>query len=442
MSRSTDAASLRSRLARAWCRLEGVSAGPVEGWMEAWRAIDAARAEPGLRPRPQPVDPDGMLQLWSALPAGARDLLVLRAVAGFELARIAALQARPLALIEREWLLLARRLAGRHEDWPRRLRASIEACAPAPAAPPPRRLGLRLGLLSAGLACLIAAAFAPELYEALLPDPAGQRLQPARERPRLQEQVPLSAAEFALFADPVEFSLLARLDLLLWRLGQQGRTPAATLSAGEGVPVVDPSLQIPPGLDALEPWVESWPRLTAAQRAQLLAHAQLWQTLDAPARARLLARAEAFNALPPLERAQLRLGFERFRRLGGSDRQALAAAEEAFQALPDSQQEALRSEFAALPGGPQSVWAGAADSELLSLAGEAFGFVPAGEREPTLQLLAALDAEAHALLKAMARRLDASQREALRAELLAAPASERAALLRARAGTVGLSPRR
>jgi hypothetical protein len=433
-------ATVRKRLAQAWCRLEGLSGAAVDDWPAALRAIREARAEPGLRPRPQPVDATGLMQLWSGLPAGARDLLVLRAVAGMELAEIAALQARALALIEREWLLLARRLSTRAEDWPRRLRESIQACAPAaPATAAPRR-GLQLLCGLAGATCFAAAVFAPQLHYALLLDPAQQRLQaPAPAAPLLREEVPLSAAEFPLFADPVEFSLLAQLDFLLWRLQSAGQ-PSAPAQPAESAPPEGAANALP-ALAVLQPWASQWPRLDPSQREQLLRHAQLWESLDAPGRVRLAARAEGFAALPPLERAELRARFERYRSLSPPLQQALGDARAEFEALPEPQQQALRAEFAALPASTLRQLAAEADPALLDLAGDAFGFVPAGEREATLALLADFDEDTHRLLRAMARRLDASQREALRGALIEASESERMALLRERATSVGLAPR-
>lgn len=434
------AATVRKRLAQAWCRLEGLSGAAVTDWAAALRAIREARAEPGLRPRPQPVDATGLMQLWSCLPAGARDLLVLRAVAGMELAEVASLQSRPLALIEREWLLLARRLATRAEDWPRRLRESIQACAPtAPAAAAPRR-GLQILCGLAAATCFVAAVFAPQLHYALLLDPAQQRLQaPATTAPVLREDVPLSATEFPLFADPVEFSLLAQLDFLLWRLHSAGHpiAPAAPVSTA---PQAAAATSLPT-LPVLQPWASQWTRLDASQREQLLRHAQLWEGLDAAGRARLEARAEGFAALPPLERAELRARFERYRSLATPMQQALTDARAEFEALPEARQQALRTEFAALSASALRLLAAEADPELLDLAGDAFGFVPAGEREATLALLAGFDADTHRLLRAMARRLDASQREGLRGALIAAPQAERMALLRERAAAVGLAPR-
>jgi len=433
-------AAVRKRLAQAWCRLEGLPGNAVDDWPAALRVIRSARAEPGLRPRPQPVDASVLMQLWSGLPPGARDLLVLRAVAGMALHEIAELQSRAPALIEREWLLLARRLSSRSIDWPRQLRESVQACAPAPPPPAAPRRGLQLLCGMAAIACFGAAAFAPQLHYAVLLDPGQQRLQaPQPVAPVLREEVPLSATEFPLFADPVEFGLLAQLDFLLWRLQASGQPVTQSTSAAAAAPSAP--RDVLPDLPVLQPWAGHWSRLAPAQQQQLLRHAQLWEALDDPGRVRLAARAEGFAGLPPLERAELRERFDRYRQLAPPLLAALARARAEFDALPGPRQQALRSEFAALSTEARRALSAAADPQLLSLAGDAFGYVPAGEREATLALLAGFDADAHRLLRAMARRLDASQRETLRGDLIATPAPDRLDLLRARAAAVGLSPR-
>jgi hypothetical protein len=466
------AEDLRPRLLDAWLRLEGAPAttrpgvqpeAPQVAWASAWARIQAHRsASGGLA-----LDSSGLLRVWSGLPASARDLLALRVLGGLELASITELSGRPAARVEREWLLLGRRLQARDPRWTARLRAEFLAHAHAHApdtdsdadadadadsdpdpdsAPRPARMG-RSGrgvLLVLGALCFIGAALAPQLRYALL-DPAQQRLQapPTAPEPVL-ESVPLSAVDFGLWADPVEFALLRQLDFLLWRLGETA-DPAAPDAAEDALAAAADSeilaTEPPAELTALAPWARRWADLAEPQRRQLLAHARLWQALTAAGQQRVLDRAAEFQALPPLQRVELRARFARFRELSPELRSGLLAnARGLAQAAPVEQQR-LRAEFAALPLAVRRGLMAGKSAELAELAREAFAFVPAEERDATVALLRGLSAREHALLRAMSRRLDPAQRETLRGELLAAEPAERAGLILARADSVGLTPR-
>ena len=71
--------------------------------------------------------------------------------------------------------------------------------------------------------------------------------------------------------------------------------------------------------------------------------------------------------------------------------------------------------------------------ELVAING-LFAFLPEAERPALLALLRGLDADARRDLAQLAPRMDETRRQALRRELIAAPAAERAALIRRQLG--------
>jgi hypothetical protein len=476
-------------LLRAWLAAEGMpsaQADRVAGFEQGHGLLSAPGA---ARAHPSVAGDSSWLRLWSALPAGARDLIALRVLAGLPLARIAALQGRPTAHVEREWLLLGRRLSARDPAWPAALRADLLAWNGArptlPDSERPDHRGLRAALGVAALACFIAAYLAPQIHYAWLLDPAQQRLQaPPAAPPPVIEAVPLSAPDFALWADAIEFETLQSLDFLLWRLIEGGgevvfvdSTPSARLTdpapngqadgAAPMAPSADPgaaevaaedsigtaaaAAEIAtahaagaaapspmPALSALAPWALQWPHLLPAQRIELEQRAQQWEQMDAAARARFELRAQRFRELPPMARASLRERHARWLDFDAATRSTLRALEVGFGQAEAAQREVLRAQFEALPEAVRRGLLAGKSPELAELAREAFAFVPEEEREATVALLRGLDEAEHSLLRRMARRLDAPARESLRSALLAAEPDARAGLIRERAATVGL----
>ncbi|SDE13450.1 DUF3106 domain-containing protein [Aquimonas voraii] len=428
-----SAAARSSALLRAWLLAEGLPPAAARRVRDFAQGLTLLQSQPGTRGHPEFDAAASWLRLWAGLPAGARDLLALRVLGGLALERVAELQGRPLARLEREWLLLGRRLAAKSPAWPADLRAAFLSLQPELA--PPRR-ALRVGFGLAALACFAGAAFAPQLHYAFLLDPAQQRLQaPPAAPPPVVEQVPLSASEFELWADAVEFATLERLDFLLWRLQAGGGEVVA--AAGPAAP--PESLDtVPADLDALTPWAESWPRLQPAQRAELWARARRWEALGEPERLRFEQRAAAYRSLPPLQRADLRERHARWAGFDAATQSTLRALEAGLASATAEEQSTLRAQFEALPEAVRRGLLAGKTPELAELAREAFAFVPEEEREATVELLRGLGETEHGLLRRMARRLDPAAREALRAELLAAEPPARAALVRDRAAAVGV----
>lgn len=184
----------------------------------------------------------------------------------------------------------------------------------------------------------------------------------------------------------------------------------------------------------LAPLAGAWPGLDAEVRLRMRRQAVHWLSLSEIEREALRERIRQWDQQPPAERARQRAPFAAWQALPERERQHLRAIAEAWKALPEAQQQALRAEFEALPpDSRQDWWLGPVLGADFSTLRPLFAFVPMDEREQWLALLHGLDAGTRAELAVLARRLPASQREALRRELvLADGAEQRAELVRQR----------
>lgn len=111
-------------------------------------------------------------------------------------------------------------------------------------------------------------------------------------------------------------------------------------------------------------------------------------------------------------------------------RQRVRDAADAFAGLPADEQARLREEFARLDRSEQRGWLlgpaiGAAWPQLSPL----FSYVPEDERQPLLGILRDLDGNELEMLGRIAWRTPPEQRDALRRQLIAVPAANRAAWL-------------
>jgi hypothetical protein len=144
-------------------------------------------------------------------------------------------------------------------------------------------------------------------------------------------------------------------------------------------------------------------------------------------------RMRDWDALPAAERARLRGPFAAWQALSLGEREQVRAAAARWATLAPEQQQALRDAFERLPSDRREDWwlgpeIGAGFAQLRPL----FAFVPAADRQALLVMLRDLSPAARADLALLARRLPAHERETLRRELIAAPASERDAIIRSR----------
>jgi DNA-directed RNA polymerase specialized sigma24 family protein len=318
---------------------------------------------------------------------------------------------------------------------------------PRPASPVWRRLAwVALALLALGFA---ATFWTPA---SVLP-PGGTEALPIEAAP---VPVPATAAsdwvmhpDYTLLAAPGDERLATELALLSWiASGEAGELPAPAAVAPRAPPVGEsPSANPPPAPVAafqnlpqaqralLAPLAGAWPGLEPETMQRLQANAAHWLSLDAAGREALVATMRAWDGLPAADRAQRRGPFAAWQSLSADERRRVQAVADALAALSPEQQQALRDGFEKLPPDQRQDWwlgpeIGPGFAQLRPL----FAFVPEDERTALLALLRALSPEARADLAVLARRLPANQRESLRRDLMAAPAAEREALIRARAG--------
>ena len=178
---------------------------------------------------------------------------------------------------------------------------------------------------------------------------------------------------------------------------------------------------------------DGWGRLDPGSRAQLLANARQWLAMGEAARAELIRRNARWLALPPAERARQRARYIAWRTLPTDEQAKVRAAAAKFAALPAAQQATLRAKFAVLDPDRQRAWLlGPSTGGWIAQARELFAYVPANERDATLEMLRALSADQRAQLFALARPLPEPRREQLRQQLLRADPVQRAAMLNAR----------
>jgi hypothetical protein len=325
------------------------------------------------------------------------------------------------------------------------LRARVLADTPEAAPPAPRPASPVWRRLAWAALALLALGFAATFWSpAPVLAPGGTEALPVEAAPAPAAALSdwVTHPDFAQLAAPADEVLAADLALLSWMAsGEAGELPGAPASApiaetaGAAAPVAAFQDLPQPQRALLSPLAGAWPGLVPEIRQRLQANAAHWLSLDTAQRDALLARMRAWDALPAAERANRRGPFAAWQSLAPEERARVRAAAAALAAMAPSQKQAVRDGFEALPPDQRQDWwlgpeIGANFAQLRPL----FAFVPEGERSVLLALLRDLSPEARADLALLARRLPANQRESLRRDLVAAPAAEREALIRARAG--------
>jgi hypothetical protein len=186
--------------------------------------------------------------------------------------------------------------------------------------------------------------------------------------------------------------------------------------------------------DAERRWLESaralWPQLAPADRDALRAHARHWDGLDAAGRRQVTRAARAWDALPAPERARRRARFADWANLDDGEHALLRGAAAKFEALPLLQQQALRRRFAALPAEAREEWRlGPTLGPQMSGLRPLFEFVPSADQSGLLAAVRELPPGLRADLGRVLPGLSPGRRQALRAELQAAPAGTRAGVV-------------
>jgi hypothetical protein len=178
---------------------------------------------------------------------------------------------------------------------------------------------------------------------------------------------------------------------------------------------------------------EAWAELDEATRGSLVRQARDWLGRSAAQREQLRAGLVAWDKLPAPEHARQRTPFAAWERLDETDRAWVRLAAARVAGLPAAEQQSLRAQFAASPSDTQALWwLGPGLGQELAPFSSLFAYLPETERPALLQVLRGLDPDARADLGLLAPRLTEARRQALRRDLLAAPAEQRSQLIRER----------
>ncbi|WP_188310336.1 DUF3106 domain-containing protein [Arenimonas fontis] len=453
----------QSALGHAMRAFRSVSAiTPLSGWPAAFWSLLLAQPELGEGESGEPA--------LAALGNGPRAALLLRLVAGLDFAHAA----QVLGVGEATYRFALRRALQQLADagvsyaslgeLRERLHRQVKSLSPErtealaalrqrvlsdQAEPEPRVQPSRTRAWAWMLLVLLAIAFAASWWWPA-PESPGDRPAPqalpegSRPRPTMSEVSDIvTHPDYAQLAEPELQALAADLALLSWFAAAQAIAPATGPdqpgeSAGQaesGQPDPADFAALPPAQrQLLVPLAAAWPGLEPELRLRMRRQAVHWLSLSPVEREALRERIREWDALPAAERARRRAPFAAWQALPGHERQRVRAAGDAWRALPEQERKALRSQFDALPPDQRQDWwlgpgLGADFGRLRPL----FAFVPASERAQWLALLHGLDAGARADLAVLARRLPASEREALRRELvLAGGPEQRAQLVRQR----------
>ena len=193
-------------------------------------------------------------------------------------------------------------------------------------------------------------------------------------------------------------------------------------------------LLLPAGM-VLHGWAQQAPATVPATLPQAIRDAlsmrQAWlQALTPAQRAAFVQRLTAWDALPHAQREDRRARYLAWQALLPDERARLQVVANEVAALPAERQQALRQEFAALEASQRAGWRlGMALGKDYPGLYPLLAYVPDGQRLPLLAALQAMTPEQRVDLAVLAQRTPPQQRQALREELLATPATGYAAWL-------------
>lgn len=441
---------------------------PLSGWPAAFWSL--------LLAQPELSGGDSGEPALAALGSGPRAALLLRLVAGLDFPHAAQVlgvgEATYRFALQRALLQLGEADVSyaRLGELRERLHRQVKTLSPErvqalstlrqrvlsdQAEPPPPRPRPWWRWLLWGLLLALALAFAgtwwwsPGRARSAGPEPLPETPLPPPSMSEASDIV--THPDYLQLAEPEAQALSADLAVLSWAhvehgLGGEARLEATTPAAGAENTAAAPGnpgshqdsadfARLPSRQrQLLAPLAGAWPGLDADVRLRMRRQAVHWLALTGPERERLRLRIRDWDALPPAERARRRAPYAAWQALPDAERHLLRAIAEDWRALPAPEREALQAEFEALaPDLRQDWWLGPGLGADFSRLRPLFAFVPASEREQWLALLHGLDAGTRADLAVLARRLPASQREALRRELvLAAGPEQRSQLVRQR----------
>lgn len=400
--------------------------------------------------------PPGSGSALAELPPGPRAALLLRLVAGLDIAHAAEALGVPEAAYEKA---LHRALAhpALDADGLQALRESLQSQVhDAPAAQRqllatwrdeavlaidavvapdvlPRTVGrMRRWMVIAGV---LALALVGAVAHFALRPPARpvQVIDQVAPPPLMSDTIAVTHPDYLQVAAQDDAALVRDLAFLSWLAAAMLPTPDAI----DGTPLRAAPAHfgaLPTPLQGLLDSARSaWPELDAATRDNLLRQADDWAARNPAQRDQLRQRLLAWDALSAPERARQRTPFLAWQRLSETDRRQIRIAANRLAGLPPTEGQALREQFAASPADTQALWwLGPALGQELAPFSSLFAFMPESDRPALLQVLRELDDQSRANLATLAPRLTEARRQALRRDLLAAPTDGRAQLIRDR----------
>ena len=307
----------------------------------------------------------------------------------------------------------------------------------APAAAPTWRFGRKRWWLGA-VAALAVLVLVITLYQPVRSLIAPGKTEALPEEniappPELSDAVIVTHPDYEQLAHPEDDAIARQLAFLSWMAAtsspagpiQTAADTGSTIEAFEDLPAAEQVL--------LSSARSAWPTLDPETRTALLRNARHWQSGTPAQHAQLRQRLLAWDRQSAPSRARRRAPFVAWQRLGDADQKRVRDSASKLSAMPAVEQQDLRAQFGALPSDIQNLWlmGPSLGEELVPLA-SLFAFMPEDERPALLAAVHALDAQSRADLAVLAPRLSEARRQALRQDLLAAPAGQRAELIRQR----------
>ena len=297
----------------------------------------------------------------------------------------------------------------------------------------PRTLGrLRRWMV---VAAVLAVALAGVVTHFALRPPAHpvQVIDQVAPPPLMSDSIAVTHPDYLQVAARDDAALVRDLAFLSWlaaaTLPTPGEVDEAPLRAAPAqFGALSSSLQV-----LLDSARTAWRELDATTRGDLLRQADDWASRSKAQRDQLRQRLLAWDALSAPERARQRTPFLAWQRLSETDRRQIRLAAARLAGLPAVEGQALREQFAAAPADTQALWwLGPALGQELAPFSSLFAFMPESDRPALLRVLRELDDPSRVDLAMLAPRLTEARRQALRRDLLAAPAAKRATLIRER----------
>ena len=297
----------------------------------------------------------------------------------------------------------------------------------------PRTLGrMRRWMLVAGV---LAVALAVLGYQFAMRPSAHpvQVIDRVAPPPSMSDTIAATHPDYLQVAAQDDAALVRDLAFLSWLAAATLPPPVAQAQSPPRVAPAQFGALPPPAQASLDSARSAWPELDAATRDTLLRQADDWSARPAAQREQLRQRLLAWDALSAPERARQRTPFLAWQRLSETDRQQVRLAANRLSGLPALERQSLRDQFIASPADTQALWwLGPALGQELAPFSSLFAYMPEADRPALLQVLRELDDASRANLATLAPRLSEARRQALRRDLLAASAGDRATLISAR----------